>query len=468
MSGSTVTLRKELLVLEDILTGVGTVVQVRGVGTLINASNLSFNGTISIAAAIALKADASYVDSQVLTRALLAGSTLQTFDVATATLGSHATTLLQMNTALALKSDITSMNLKADKANVLELNNSTAFTPTSPYQPATKKYVDDMVVSTGAADMRKAIYDIDASGIVDTTEGVGVPATFMGISPSTQVMRMGQTAITDCNTIVDMGVYHGTLVANAPASGAIVLSQQVSGTSKYQECFATATGHQYTRSFDGITWGIWYKDITDADIVNNLAGNTSVYSVLSADQGKALDLAKSPIGHTHTGVYEPADATILKSANIGITVQGYDANTVKAPAGVLPVLSGANLTNLPGDATKLPLAGGTMTGAITALRETKVAMGANDIDLAAGNLFTKTIAGITTLTVSNWLASGNANSFILELINGGAFAVTWFAGVKWASGVAPTLTAAGVDILGFYSHDGGTTVRGILLAKDSK
>ena len=112
--------------------------------------------------------------------------------------------------------------------------------------------------------------------------------------------------------------------------------------------------------------------------------------------------------------------------------------------------------------------GSIMTGAITALRETKVAMGANDIDLSAGNLFTKTISGATTLTVSNWLASGNANSFILELTNGGSAVITWFAGVKWASGTAPTLTASGVDILGFYSHDGGTTVRGMVLSKDSK
>ena len=111
----------------------------------------------------------------------------------------------------------------------------------------------------------------------------------------------------------------------------------------------------------------------------------------------------------------------------------------------------------------LPKEGGTI-----ALRETKVAMGANEIVLASGNIFTKTITATTTLTVSGWLASGNANSFILELTNGGAFALTYFAGVKWAGGIAPTLTASGVDILGFYSHDSGTTVRGLVLAKDSK
>lgn len=34
-------------------------------------------------------------------------------------------------------------NNKADKTNVLELDNTTPFTPTSDYEPATKKYADD-------------------------------------------------------------------------------------------------------------------------------------------------------------------------------------------------------------------------------------------------------------------------------------------------------------------------------------
>ena len=117
---------------------------------------------------------------------------------------------------------------------------------------------------------------------------------------------------------------------------------------------------------------------------------------------------------------------------------------------------------------KLNKSGGTMTGAITAIRETKVAMAANNIDLATGNLFTKTITTATTLTVSNVLASGNVNSFVLELTNGGSAVITWFSGVKWAGGTAPVLTTSGVDILGFYSHNGGTTWRGVLMSKDSK
>ena len=120
------------------------------------------------------------------------------------------------------------------------------------------------------------------------------------------------------------------------------------------------------------------------------------------------------------------------------------------------------------DATKLPLAGGTMTGAITSMRETRVAMGANDIDLASGNYFTKTISAVTTLTVSNVPTTGQSIGFILELTNGGSSAVTWFAGIKWAGGKAPTLTSAGVDTIGFITHDAGTTWYAYKMGLDMK
>ena len=105
------------------------------------------------------------------------------------------------------------------------------------------------------------------------------------------------------------------------------------------------------------------------------------------------------------------------------------------------------------------LANKTITGVI----ETKVAMGANDIDLSAGNYFTKTISGATTLTVSNVASSGSVSAFVLELTNGGSATVTWFSGVTWAAATPPTLTAAGVDTLAFFTSDGGTTWRGFVL-----
>jgi hypothetical protein len=78
------------------------------------------------------------------------------------------------------------------------------------------------------------------------------------------------------------------------------------------------------------------------------------------------------------------------------------------------------------------------------------------------------VSGATTFSFTNAPVAGLTAAFVLELTNGGSATVTWPAGTRWADGTAPTLTAAGVDILGFYTRDGGTTWRGIFLAKDSQ
>ncbi|MNL02942.1 hypothetical protein D3C87_1234630 [compost metagenome] len=90
------------------------------------------------------------------------------------------------------------------------------------------------------------------------------------------------------------------------------------------------------------------------------------------------------------------------------------------------------------------------------------------VDCSLGSYFTKTITAVTNFTVSNVPAAGTCASLMLELTNGGSQTVTWFTGVTWAGGSAPTLTAAGVDVLGFYTLNGGTTWRGFLMAKDIK
>lgn len=101
----------------------------------------------------------------------------------------------------------------------------------------------------------------------------------------------------------------------------------------------------------------------------------------------------------------------------------------------------------------------------TGIKEVQTAISASAIDLSAGNYFTKTISTTTTFTVSNTASSGTVNSFILDLTNGGSSTVNWWSGVKWAGGTAPTLTASGRDVLGFFTEDGGTTWNGFVLGK---
>jgi hypothetical protein len=100
--------------------------------------------------------------------------------------------------------------------------------------------------------------------------------------------------------------------------------------------------------------------------------------------------------------------------------------------------------------------------------ETQVTIPASNIDMATGaSYFSKTISGATTFTVSNVSSSGTVVSFILDVTNAGSN-ITWWSGVKWAGGTAPTLTTSGRDALGFFTYDGGTIWTGLVLGKDIK
>ncbi|MBE7465479.1 MAG: hypothetical protein HS116_18535 [Planctomycetes bacterium] len=93
--------------------------------------------------------------------------------------------------------------------------------------------------------------------------------------------------------------------------------------------------------------------------------------------------------------------------------------------------------------------------------------GTQDIDLTLGNVVTGTVdTSTTTFTFSNPPASGRAGSFTLILTNGGSQTVNWPASVDWEGGVAPTLTAAGVDVLCFTTVNAGTTWYGFVAGLD--
>lgn len=90
------------------------------------------------------------------------------------------------------------------------------------------------------------------------------------------------------------------------------------------------------------------------------------------------------------------------------------------------------------------------------------------LDLESGNFFSATVDQTCTFTFSNPVASGDFCGFLLALTNGGAFTVTWPASVNWSGGEAPTLTAAGLDLLVFVTYDGGTNWNGMPASLDSQ
>ena len=92
--------------------------------------------------------------------------------------------------------------------------------------------------------------------------------------------------------------------------------------------------------------------------------------------------------------------------------------------------------------------------------------GAVTIDYSLGSVVTATATGNVTWTITNPPASGKAGSLTLILTSGGAYTQTWMSGVKWSGNIAPTLTtilASPVDVLSFFTIDGGATWIGALV-----
>jgi hypothetical protein len=138
--------------------------------------------------------------------------------------------------------------------------------------------------------------------------------------------------------------------------------------------------------------------------------------------------------------------TPVETSAIGVTVQAYDADTTKNDvANTFTQLQTFN-------------AGVDIDGPY---KQTVEAVGALDIDCSTGNYFTKTISGDSTFTVSNVPAS-RAYSFTLELTHTSGV-VTWFSGVEWPGGTAPTLTTGKTHLFVFVTDDGGTRWRGASL-----
>jgi hypothetical protein len=192
-------------------------------------------------------------------------------------------------------------------------------------------------------------------------------------------------------------------------------------------------------------------NITLGTVANvRIAGGTSG-QVLTTNGSSGLSwttVSLATLANTTSNVNIPTAA-----GNVNISVGGT-ANVVAVTATGANIAGTANVTGV----TSTPV-----------VHESSAALGAGSaINVSSAAVFSKTITAATTFTVTNVPASGKVASFILDLTNGGAFAVTWWAGMKWASGTSPSLTVSGRDVLGFFTYDGGTIWTGLLLGRDVK
>ena len=249
----------------------------------------------------------------------------------------------------------------------------------------------------------------------------------------------------------------------------------------------TVSGRQW--SWDGEKWNAYgaslAPDVLKGDSGNNRVGinqTTPIYSLdvtgtarITGDltvQGTTTTIDSATIAVKDSFVFEGATADAYETT---LTVTDPTADrTVTIPDSTGTMALTSDIPTVAG--VYLPLAGGTLSGAVNVADQTmqrpvmkdygetlstNVTSGAAaTLDLVNGNVFDLTLTANCTITLSNPPASGTAGSFTLIARQDGTGSriITWPVSVKWAGGTAPTLTttASAVDILTFSTVDGGS------------
>jgi len=229
--------------------------------------------------------------------------------------------------------------------------------------------------------------------------------------------------------------------------------------------------------------------------------NTKIASATSSTPDKdLLIISKSVEALDNSIALKPADigvtvqafdATNLVDADIGVTVQAYDANAattsdvttavaalVDSAPGTLDTLNELAAA-LGDDANHVTTMTNLINSKVTAdanidlltYTEKYITIGMDGIiNLSLGTVFTHdhahaTSGNMTAFTVSSVPTTGTSG-FILILENGGSYPLDWWTGsggaaIKWPAATPPTLTAAGIDIFTFTTPDSGVTWYGI-------
>jgi hypothetical protein len=273
----------------------------------------------------------------------------------------------------------------------------------------------------GGTDIGAALSDVDLFIVDDGANGTNRKAAATRISDYTFGKVNGDITIASNGTAA---IGSGVIVnADINASAAIAYSK-----------LATLTAGNILL---GNASNVPTSTAVTGDVTIDSTGVTAIGSgvIVNADINASAAIADSKLATI---------STAGKVSGTAITSGALSTSGSIATTSTLAVGQSSAASN-----TDLDLAG--------TYAQTIVAVGALNIDCSTGNFFTKTINGASTFTVSNVPAS-RAYAFTLELTHTSG-TITWFSGVVWPGGTAPTLTTGKVHLFMFFTDDGGTTWR---------
>lgn len=269
----------------------------------------------------------------------------------------------------------------------------------------------------------------------------------------------GSTVTDDDNATTGLG-NGGHRLRFVPAMGqtvavANVLTQRLAANSDTSSSsVAIGTGNKSFTTAKFYTWaiGMWVTVTSAANPANYMFGQVTAYTASTG----ALTVDVDSVGGSGTysdwtvalSAYNPV-GTYLTSADIGVTVQGYDADLTTwagktAPTGT--VVGTSDTQTL----TAKTIEAGTFTNGYTEETYSANSSTAITISLTNGSMQFITLTGSPTITMP---AAAAGKSFTLILYTGtGSYTVSWST-VSWAGGTTPTITttASKKDILNFYS-----------------
>ncbi len=326
--------------------------------------------------------------------------------------------------------------------------------PVNPFDAVTKSYAD--AIAQGLS-VKPSVQEATASALPSNTYAngtAGVGATLTATAngaltvDGTAVSASDRVLVQNEGTASHNGIYTVTATGSggapyvltraadmntaAQAPGAFAFCEQ--GAVNAGAGFAVASPGPFTIGTTAITWTQFSG-----------AGEVTAGTGLSKS-GNTIGLS-GPVSLANGGTGQTTAQAAL-NALAGAQTSGQYARG----NGTNVVMSAIQA----GDGVVMATGGGQETVSANA-----AATGAVALNLANGNVFNHTLAGAVVYTVTG-AVTGVACSitlYVTQAASGGPYGVTWFSGITWLSGAAPTIPAAAGNVTAyvFETLNGGGT-----------